>query len=86
MAPSTTTALSTPPFVLAPLADEQRKRHGRVAPHITKRQLLELAAKQEQQRIELLAEREEESGNTDAAKELRALVDAIAEIVREMDP
>ena len=66
----------TDDFVLAmqdrlrALAEEQRKRHGRHSPNITKRQLLELTAKQEQQRIELLAERADEDGEAEAAKDL----------------
>ncbi len=68
---------------LRALAEEQRKRHARHSPNITKRQLLELAARQEQQRVELLAD---ESDDIEAAKQYRALADAIAEIVRDMDP
>ena len=71
---------------LRALAEEQRKRHARIAPNITKRKLLDLAAKQEQQRIELLAEREEEAGNLEQAKQYRQLIDAIAEVADEMDP
>ncbi len=82
----------TDDFVLAmqdrlrALAEEQRKRHGRHSPNITKRQLLELTAKQEQQRIELLAERADEDGDAEAAKTYRALAEAIAGIVAGMSP
>jgi tellurite resistance protein len=71
---------------LRALAEEQRKRHARHSPHITKRQLLDIAARQEQQRIELLAEREDEAGNREQAKQYRQLAEAIAEIAGEMDP
>ncbi len=71
---------------LRALAEAQRKRHARIAPSITKRKLLDLAAKQEQQRIELLAEREEEAGNALQAKQYRQLAEAIAEVADQMDP
>lgn len=61
---------------LRALAEEQRKRHARHSPDITKRQLLDLAAKQEQQRVDLLADQVDAA---EAAKQYRALADAIAE-------
>ena len=82
----------TDDFVLAlqnrlrALAEEQRKRHARHAPGITRRKLLDMAAKQEQQRIQLLAEREEEAGNAGQAKQYRQLAEAIAAVAAEMDP
>jgi hypothetical protein len=71
---------------LRALAEEQRKRHARHAPNITRRQLLDLAAKQEQQRIELLAEREDDAGNREQAKQYRQLAEAVATVAAEMDP
>lgn len=71
---------------LRALAEEQRKRHARHAPNITKRKLLDLAAKQERQRVELLAEREEEAGDAAQAKQYRQLAEAIADVAEEMDP
>lgn len=82
----------TDDFVLAmqdrlrALAEEQRKRHGRHSLNITRRQLLELAAKQEQQRIEFLAEHAADEGNAEAAKAYRALAEAIPGIVAGMSP
>lgn len=82
----------TDDFVLAlrnrlrALAEEQRKRHARHAPGITRRKLLDIAAKQEQQRVELLAEREEEAGNAEQAKQYRHLAEAIAAVAEGMDP
>ena len=68
---------------LRALAEDQRKRHARHSPNISRRQLLDIAAKQEQQRLELLAEKTDDDA---VAKQYLALAEAIPRIVDEMDP
>ncbi len=71
---------------LRTLAQAQRALYVRAAPTITKRQLLDLAVKQELQRLAQLAAREAAARNEGAAMTYRTLAEVIPEIARDMTP